>query len=215
MRRLFFVSLCVTATGLALAADEPAGIPSARDLLRAQLAAEAKNNAGKPTPGTPTAAPPITETAKAMLEAADTNPLLAGPKTAAAADSKTESKTETEKQPATVLPKVEVRKDRITKLDQQLAKQNLEIAREKKNTKPTEMDKALNDEKIARPLAIFGGESTQYRKQVASQRVSLMEDEKDLMEAIAQAKTKEEKAELQKQLDALRTERRELENAMR
>lgn len=215
MRRLLVLSLCVTATGLALAADESAGVPSAHDLLRAQLAAEAKSNAGKPTPGTPTAAPPITETAKAMLEGGDKNPLLATPQPPAPSDSKTDAKAEAQKQPATVMPKVEVRKDRITKLDQQLAKQNQEIAREKKNTKPTEMDKALNDEKIARPLAIFGGESTQYRKQVANQRVSLMEDEKDLMEAIAQAKTKAEKAELQKQLDALRAERRELERASR
>jgi cell division protein FtsB len=77
------------------------------------------------------------------------------------------------------------------------------------------LDKALNDSKIAKPLAMFGGESAQFRKQVSNQRVSLMEDEKDLIEAIAQAKTKEEKEELQKELDALRAERRELERAMR
>jgi 5'-3' exonuclease len=118
-------------------------------------------------------------------------------------------------EPAAVLPKVEVKKGRITKLDQQLAQQDEEIAREKKNTKISDVDKALNDSKIAKPLAIFGGESSQFRQHVASERVSLMEDEKDLIEAIAHAKTKAEKAELQKQLDALRAERRELEKALR
>ena len=90
-----------------------------------------------------------------------------------------------------------------------------DIAREKKNTKPSEVDKELNDSKIAKPLAIFGGESTQFRQRVSNERVSLMEDEKDLIEAIAHAKTKADNAELQKQLDALRAERRELEKALR
>jgi hypothetical protein len=39
----------------------------------------------------------------------------------------------------------------------------------------------------------------------------LMEDEKDILEAIAHAKTKAEKEELQKQLDQIRALRRDLE----
>ena len=77
------------------------------------------------------------------------------------------------------------------------------------------MDSALNDSKITRPLAIFGGDSAQFRQRVASERVQLMEAEKDVMEAIARAKTKPEKAELQKQLDELRTMRRELDKSLR
>ena len=42
-----------------------------------------------------------------------------------------------------------------------------------------------------------------------------MEAEKDMMEAIARAKTKEEKAMLQKQLDELKKIRRDLEKSMR
>jgi len=48
-----------------------------------------------------------------------------------------------EKETPTVLPKVEVKKDRITVLDQKLAKQEQDIARERKNLKPTEVDTAL------------------------------------------------------------------------
>jgi len=108
-----------------------------------------------------------------------------------------------------------VKKGRITVLDQQLAQQDEAIAREKKNLKASEVDLALNDSKIARPLAIFGGDSAQFRKRVASERIELMEAEKDLMTAIAQAKSKQEKADLQKQLEELRTMRRELDKTLR
>ena len=42
-----------------------------------------------------------------------------------------------------------------------------------------------------------------------------MEAEKDLLEAIARAKTKPEKQELQKQLDEIRAMRRDLDKSMR
>jgi hypothetical protein len=77
------------------------------------------------------------------------------------------------------------------------------------------LDKALNDSKVAKALSIFGGESNQYRANVAKERVSLMEEEKDLLEAIARARTKEEKQELQKQLDEIRAMRRQLEKSLK
>lgn len=206
--RIVLLPVVFAIAGAALAAEDTPPAPSPHDILRAQLAEQARNKAeGKPTG--PVQAPVLPP----PEPAGDTSPLLAKPAPASTASTSTPSAAKSE--PATVLPKIEVRKDRITKLDQQLARQDQDIAREKKNTKPSELDKALNDDKIAKPLAIFGGESTQYRKQVSSERVSLMEDEKDLIEAIAHAKTKEEKAELQKQLDFLRQERRELEQSLR
>jgi hypothetical protein len=208
LRYLSMVVLFVVLGGVAKA-DDAAAPASAKDMLKARLAEESKN----PTPKAATAAP-ITPTATASIAAAesDQNPLLAKPVPAVTPEP---AKPKAAAEPAAVLPKVEVKKARITKLDQQLAQQDEEIAREKKNTKISDVDKALNDSKIAKPLAIFGGESSQFRQHVASERVSLMEDEKDLIEAIAHAKTKPEKAELQKQLDALRAERRELERALR
>lgn len=113
------------------------------------------------------------------------------------------------------MPQVEVKKGRITGLDQKLAQQEMDIARERKNLQVSEVDRAFNDARIARPLSIFGGDSAQFRQGVASERVELMEAEKDLIEAIAFAKTKEEKAGLQKQLNELKTMRRELDRSMR
>ncbi len=115
---------------------------------------------------------------------------------------------------ATVLPKLEVQKGKITELDRQLAKQNKEIAREKQNTKPTRLDETLNGPKISKALALFGGQSSDDRSNVAKERVSMMEEEKDLIEAIAQTQDKAEKEELQKTLDGIKAMRRELENSL-
>ena len=102
-----------------------------------------------------------------------------------------------------------------TVLDQKIAQQEQDIARERKNLKASEVDTALNDAKIARPLAIFGGESTQFRQRVTSERVELMEAERDILEAMKRARTKEEKQQLQKQLDEMKAARRELEKTLR
>lgn len=111
--------------------------------------------------------------------------------------------------PEATLPTVEVNKKRITELDRELHEQERNIAREAKNTKPSEVDTALNS--AAKSPTIFGGYTTNVRAGLAQERIELMEFEKDLTEAIARAKTKEEKAALKKQLEDIRTMRRTLE----
>jgi len=118
-------------------------------------------------------------------------------------------------EPPQVLPKFEVKVAPITELDRQLDKENRESAREKQNTKPTPLDDALNGPKISHALAIFGGQSDDYRAGMAKERVRMIEDEKDLIEEIAQAKTPGEKKELQETLDAIRDMRRDLEHSLR
>ena len=193
------------------AADEGAK-SSARERLKARIAEDAKKADAK-KPAAPPTAPTAPAAGVATTGPAKTAPTPPGPKasTSKAKDGVAKSPAE----PPTVLPKVEVKKGRITELDQQIAKQEKDIEREKKNLAASEVDLALNDSKIARPLAIFGGESTQFRQRVASERVELMEAEKDLLEAIARAKTKDEKAKLQKQLDEVRAFRRELDKTLR
>lgn len=193
----------VSAADAAEASEAPK--TSMKSVLKARIAEDAKKAEAKgaaPKQANPPIASPATPAASATPAST--------PVTSAAS-----SRKETTKEPATVLPKVEVKKSRITVLDQQLAKQEEDIARERKNLKPSEVDLALNDTKIAQPLAIFGGESAQFRQRVASERVQLMEAEKDIIEAIARARTKEEKAALQKQLDEIRAFRRELDKSLR
>ncbi len=112
-----------------------------------------------------------------------------------------------------VLPKVEVRRSRATEIELEVFKQEKEIAREKVKTKSSDTDRALNGS--PKVLKIFGGQSTTQRETVAKERVSLMESERDLMEAIAYAKTKEEKDALRKELNEIKALRRDLESALR
>jgi len=220
-RRLLTCTCCLLLAPLLRAADEePAPRPTAKELLRARMAEEAqKKNAAPapkasalaPTPTLPSATPPppapTSPAAPAEKPAAPTAEATAAAKEAPAAKVGTAA--------VTMMPKVEVKKTRISVLDQQLAQQEELIARERKNLKPSQADLALNDEKIAKPLAVFGGESAQFRKRVASERVELLEVEKDLLQAIAVSKTKAEKAELEKQLAEIRAVRRDLDKTLR
>lgn len=195
--RLLFISVLLAAT--AWSADE-APKPSMKDVLKARIAEDArKANAQKSGPA---ATGTKGETAPTPAQA-KSEPTSAKTSTAAS------------KEAPTLMPKVEVRKERITVLDQKIAQQEKDITRERKNLKVSEVDTALNDGKIAKPLSIFGGESSQFRQRVASERVELMEAEKDILEAMKRARTKEEKQELQKQLDEMKATRRELEKTLR
>lgn len=205
-----------------LAADEPAPPKShMKEILKARTAEEAKKKQPdpilKPEPKedlpAPLAAGPL-PTPVSVSPAAAPAP-AAGPVTKDAAKTTPPAKPAAAEPPPTVLPKVEVKKDRITVLDHNLAMQEKEIEREKKNTTPTELDKALNDSKVSKALSIFGGQSGDYRANISKERVQMMQEEKEVIEAIAHAKTKEEKAELQKQLDELRALRRDLEKSLR
>jgi hypothetical protein len=191
---------------------------SPKDAVKARMLEDGKKKAANPAP---TATPPTAPTT--AKDESKANPLAPNlPKTAPGEISEPVPATTTaaaEVKPAdqapTIMPKVEVRKERITVLDVKIAEQEREIAREKQNTKPSEIDQALNDSKLAKKLSIFGGQSDQYRANIANERVSLMEAEKDILEAMKTARTKAEKAELQKQLDELRALRRDLEKSLK
>ena len=112
------------------------------------------------------------------------------------------------------MPKVEVRRSRATEIELEVFKQEKEIERERAKIKSTDTDRALN-QTSSKSLSIFGGQTTTQRESVAKERVSLMESERDLMEAIAYAKTKEEKEALRKELNEIKALRRDLESALR
>ena len=156
------------------------------DAIRLRLAEHALKKATKGAPAATTAAPAQTVAAAA---------------------------TPAKEDPATMLPRMEVSKSRITELTIQQHELDVEIAREKKNTKPTTLDDTLNDPDVAHKASILGGSSSEDRARLAQERISLLEAEKDLLDEIATAGTKAERDELQKQMDELKTMRRELERA--
>jgi hypothetical protein len=195
-----------TAAPAATPAPKPAAEPkpATEEMIRARLLEHTKLKAAAKSAAQATPSPAPAPIEKSPVAIAATAPAAAPEKMDAA---------KTQAQPAAVLPRVEVSKPRITILEHQLQEQEREIDREKKLTKSTDLDKALNGP--AMNVSILGGESTKYRTTVASERVSLMESEKDIIEAIAHAKTKEEKAELQKELVEIKAMRRDLEKALR
>lgn len=209
MKALLLRTALVSAlfAGGAFAADDTTTSARMKEILKAQLAADAKSQPVKLTPP-----PSATAAAKPETPAAPADPAPASTSTKKDA---VPAAAKAAKEPATVLPKVEVKKDRITVLDHEIQEQEKDIAREKKNTKPSELDTALNGAKASKALSILGGNSDQNRASIAKERVSLMESERDILEAMKLAKTKEEKKELQTQLDELRAYRRSLEKNLR
>lgn len=213
-----FASLGLIFFVAAFAADQPAAPAPApapadtgtsehvKEAIRERLADEIKfipppaNSAPSPTIASPSATAPAKTT-----PAPEPTP----------ANKPKDNVTEARATPVTVLPTVEVRRTRITEVDAKLKENEDQTAKEKELTKSSEADKALNNSKVAKALSIFGGQGTSERERVAAERVELLESEHDLLEQIALAKTKAEKDELQKELDELKSLRRDLELNLR
>ncbi len=192
--------------------------PTRNEAMRAQMIEDAKKQAAKPA--TPPSVPPTAPAKKA--DAATPAQSAPSPAPEAASPPTDDGQNLTPppptvaraaKEPATVLPKIEVNRSKLHPLARELYEKEKEIAREKQLTKPTELDKALNNPKLSVP--ILGGQSTSSRASIAAERTALLEAEADLIEEIGRARTKEQKAELRKQLDELKKIRRELEHAVR
>ncbi len=211
------VSLGLFAGSFAFAAEETGAKPEPKETMKALMLEDAKRKAAaaakSPAPATP--AKPDKESK--LMPAAPVEPSAAAPvaKPVERKSDATAANAKAAAQPAAVLPKVEVTKSRITVLDVQLAEKQKEIAREEKLAKPTQLDKALNGSEISKKLSMLGGQSADYRAGNASERVRILKEEGDLLEAIAHTKDKKEKAELQKELDELRAYRRDLEKNQR
>ncbi len=115
----------------------------------------------------------------------------------------------------TTLPGLEVKGARITEIDIQIRKLEKDIAREKKKMKSSDLDKSLNDPALAKSVSLFGGKSTEQRESVAADRVNLMEAERDILEAMKQARTKADVAMYQQKIDDLKELRRNLDTLYR
>ena len=118
--------------------------------------------------------------------------LATGPGLRAAADPAPAKPADKPPSDVLALPKMEVTTQRIKKLDKMIAKLDKMIAREAKKVKSTELDKALNNDKVARAAAIFGGNSAEHLSAVAATRVALLESERDVLEAMKRPATLDE-----------------------
>ena len=111
------------------------------------------------------------------------------------------------------LPKIQVTAQRIKEIDKEIKKLDKMITREKAKVKSSELDRTLNNEKLAHAAAIFGGNSSDHLSAVAATRVALLENEREVMEAMKRPTTLDELAMMQKEVDQLRETRRNLDDA--
>jgi len=116
---------------------------------------------------------------------------------------------------AITLPTIQVHPSRIRELDATIRKLDKLIVREKKKVKPGELDRVLNNPQLARAAAIFGGNSADHLSAVAATRVALLETERSVLEAMKRPVTPEALANLETELEQLRTTRRNLDNVRR
>ena len=115
--------------------------------------------------------------------------------------------------PVVELPIIQVRQDRIRKLDKEIGKIDKLIVREKAKVKSSDLDRALNNPQLAHAAAIFGGNSADHLSAVAASRVSLLEAERAVLEDMKRPGTATALAQLETELDQLRTTRRNLDDA--
>ena len=132
----------------------------------------------------------------------------APPPPAAAKDTKPVTPTE-----VLELPKIQVTAQRIKAIDKDIKRLDKMIAREKNKVKSSELDKTLNSEKLSHAAAIFGGNSSDHLAAVAATRVALLENERDVMEAMKRPTTLDELAMMEKEIEQLRETRRNLDDA--
>ncbi|WP_438483414.1 hypothetical protein [Oleiharenicola lentus] len=114
--------------------------------------------------------------------------------------------------PVIELPTFKVQESRIRELDSTIRKLDKLIAREKKKVKSSELDKALNNDKLTTAAAFLGGNSASHLSDVAATRVSLMENERVVLESLKRPRDAAEVTALEKELDQLRITRRNLDN---
>ena len=111
------------------------------------------------------------------------------------------------------LPKMEVTAQRVKKIDKQIKRLDKLIAREEKKVKSSDLDKALNHDKLVRAAAIFGGNTSDHLSAIAATRVALLENERDVLEAMKRPTTLAELAMMEKEIEQLRETRRNLDDA--
>lgn len=117
--------------------------------------------------------------------------------------------------PVINLPLIVVREERVKQLDKEIAKLEKLIVREKKKVKSTDLDRALNNSKLASAAAIFGGNSSEHLSAVAASRVSLLEAERDVLEEMKHPGTAENLKHLEDERRQLQDFRRNLDNVGR
>lgn len=113
------------------------------------------------------------------------------------------------------MPVFTVTGQRLKEIDVTIKKLEKQVSREKKQLEKSNLDEALNGEKVAKAASILGGKSTLQRASVAAVRIDSMEKELQLLETLRTPLTKDDRALIEKLVEDQRTYRRGLDEALR
>lgn len=113
------------------------------------------------------------------------------------------------------MPVFTVSAERLREIDVTIKRLEKQISREKKQLEKSNLDEALNNEKVAKAASIFGGKSTVQRASVAAVRIDSMEKELQLLETLRTPLTKSDRAMIEQLVTDQRTYRRNLDDALR
>lgn len=116
-------------------------------------------------------------------------------------------------EPVLELPKIQITGPRVKKIDKEIARLDKLIVRAKAKVKSTDLDRALNNAKVAKAAAIFGGNSSEHLSAIEAYRVVLLENERDIFEAMKRPATVEEFKLMEAQIEQIRITRRDLDDA--
>ncbi|WP_156469266.1 hypothetical protein [Cephaloticoccus primus] len=106
-----------------------------------------------------------------------------------------------------------VSSSRISELDVQIRKLTKKIDRAKKRLKQTSsLDESINADDLPKLLALLGGHTTGQRKSLAADRLTLMEVERSILEALKHPRSLRDEKELKAQLHAIKSMSLLLEN---
>jgi len=113
------------------------------------------------------------------------------------------------------MPVFEVSASRLREIDVTIKKLEKQISREQKQLEKTPLDETLNNEKVAKAAALFGGKSTVQRASVAAVRLDSMQKELQLLETLRTPLTKADRALIEQLVEDQRAYRRSLDEALR
>ena len=113
------------------------------------------------------------------------------------------------------LPKFEISASRVREIDATIKHLEKLIGREKRLLEKSAADETLNNEKISRSAALFGGKSNVQRASVAAVRLESMEKEIALLDTLRTPLTAIDRALIEKLVQDQRTYRRELDITLR
>ncbi len=113
------------------------------------------------------------------------------------------------------LPVFPVSASRLREIDLRIKKLTKQIEREKTALEKSSLDDTLNDEKISKTAALFGGKSTTQRDSVTAVRIESLEKELDLLDKLRTPLTQGDRALIEKLIEDQLAYRRGLDDLLR